>query len=362
MPIFYDNRFMEFCVANWYFRKYLAIGIRPWEKVMRIEYMMPEPIVPSKEDEPEDGKKKAKPRSIGRTALGGTSYGLLHRRMVKVYIEHGGEDVIPEILKFKPSLLHANPSYLRLVAETMKDRGITIRPKAVRTGGEVTDESARKYLESMYECDVYDEYSTWDFGHGAWQCKEREGYHVDADFLIMEVLKDNEPAAAGERGEIVITGLLNYAMPMIRYRVGDVGIMSDEQCSCGRVFPLLKSIEGRIVDCFTLGNGKSVTPRVIMTIVQGTPGVSRYQVVQENQNKVTVQLMRKEGDPEVSREELTSRLHRVLGENIEIEVFFGDRTSLKAKFRPVVSRLTVRGELRFAEPRGSLTEDEKEAL
>jgi phenylacetate-CoA ligase len=359
MPVFYDTRFMEYSVASWHFRKYRAIGVQPWDRVMRVDYNMPEPSIPAEKAKMAG---ESKPRSIGRTALGNTSYRLLKRRRLKVYIRHGGEDVLPDLVRFKPKLLHANPSYLRLIAESMADRGITARPEVVRTGGEVTDSSARRYLESAFGCDVFDEYSTWDFGHGAWQCKKREGYHIDADFLILEVLHEGEPVAPGERGEIVVTGLMNYAMPLIRYRVGDVGTMSDELCSCGRVFPLLKSVEGRIVDCFKLPNGMTVPPRAIMTVVQGTPGVSRYQVVQESLNRVTVALMRKETDPKVSKEELTSRLREVIGEDMEIEVFLGSRENLKAKFRPVVSKLTVEGEIRWAEPHGRLTPEEQETL
>ncbi|MCX8183056.1 MAG: hypothetical protein N3F08_01350 [Crenarchaeota archaeon] len=68
-------------------------------------------------------------------------------------------------------------------------------------------------METVFECDVFDEYSTWDFGHGAWERVEREGCHIDADFLIMEIIRDGEPAAPGEQGEIVVTGLLNYTIP-----------------------------------------------------------------------------------------------------------------------------------------------------
>lgn len=181
--------------------------------------------------------------------------------------------------------------------------------------------------------------------------QKKEGYHIDADQLIMEVVRGNEHAASGERGEIVVTALLNYAMPLIRYRVGDVGIFHEETCSCGRSLPMLKSIEGRLVDCFTLSNGRKVTPKLIMNAIQGTHGVTRYQVVQESVNKVTIELMRRENDPEVSVDELIFRCRNVLGDDVEIEVFTGDRRNLKAKFRPVISRLTANGEPRWVKPR-----------
>jgi len=202
--------------------------------------------------------------------------------------------VLTEILRFRPKMVCGNPSYLRLIAETMADKGIeSLDLKAVRSEGEVLDEFTRRFLESSFKCTVFDEYSTWDFGQGAWECKRREGYHIDADLIILEVVRDNEPVAPGERREIVVTGLLNYAMPLIRYRVGDVGVLKDEMCSCGRGLPLLKSVEGRIVDCIKLPDGRMVPPKLVMSAVQGTPGVSRYQVVQESRNKVTIELMRK---------------------------------------------------------------------
>ncbi|MCX8183055.1 MAG: hypothetical protein N3F08_01345 [Crenarchaeota archaeon] len=75
--------------------------------------------------------------------------------------------------------------------------------------------------------------------------------------------------------------------------MGDVGIFSRDICPCGRGLSLLKSVEGRMVDCFRLPKGRIVTPKTIMTAIQGCLGVSRYQAVQETANKVTIELMRR---------------------------------------------------------------------
>jgi phenylacetate-CoA ligase len=140
-------------------------------------------------------------------------------------------------------------------------------------------------------------------------------------------------------------------MPLVRYRIGDLGILGDVQCPCGRGFPLLRSVEGRIADCFQLPNGTLVTPKTIATAVQGTPGVSRYQVVQESMNKIKIDLMSGKSDPNISIDELKSRCYKVLGDSVEIEVSIGDRKGLKAKFRPVISKLTVAAELRWTKPK-----------
>jgi phenylacetate-CoA ligase len=246
------------------------------------------------------------------------------------------------MLRFDPKLVRGSPSYLRLLAEAMADRGVDgLADKVVRTEGELTDGETRRYLESSFKCRVFDEYSSWDFGNGAWECTRREGYHIDADMLIMEVVRGGEQASTGERGEIVVTNLLNYAMPLIRYRVGDLGILDDKYCSCGRGLPLLKSIEGRMADCFALPGGQLIAPRTIMTAIQGSPGVSRYQAVQESMSQVRIQLMKRKGEPDAPNEELVARCRRILGENVEIEVSSTERTNFRAKFRPVISKVRV---------------------
>jgi len=349
MPVFYDKRFLDYSVANWYFRKIMAIGLSPLDKMVSIEYGSSEPNTVNRESTKVN--RGSKPKSMGRIALGPVA-SLLRRLRKRICIADNAEEVLEEIVKFQPRLIDGNTSYLRVIAETILDKGVRqVHPKAIRGDGEVLDEPTRKFLETVFECAVFDEYSAWDFGHGAWECVKREGYHIDADLLIMEIIRDGEPAAPGEPGETVVTGLLNYAMPLIRYRVGDVGILGEDMCSCGRGLPLLKSVEGRMIDCFRLPNGRIVTPKVIMAAIQGCPGVSRYQAVQESTSRVTIELMRRKNDPQVSVEELAARCREILGDDVEIEVFMGDRKNLKAKFRPVVSRLTVSGETRWTKPR-----------
>jgi phenylacetate-CoA ligase len=350
MAVFYDRRFWDYCMAAWRFRKKLAIGVKPWQKVMIIGYGGL--IAPNKDQDQSGEMARMKRKSRGRESLGPVVH-LLRGREKTVTIGSDANEVLTQILKFDPKLIRGTPSYLRLLAEAMAERGIEgLGDKVVRTEGEVTDEETRRYLESSFKCKVFDEYSSWDFGNGAWQCTKREGYHIDADLLILEVVRGNERVSSGERGEIVVTNLLNYAMPLIRYRVGDIGVLDDKTCSCGRGLPLLKSIEGREADCFTLPGGQLITPKTIMTVIQGTPGVSRYQAVQESMNQVRIELMRRGSEPYVSKDDLVARCHNILGEDIEIEVSVTDRKNLKAKFRPVVSKLTMAEEPRWTRPRG----------
>jgi len=347
MAIFYDRRFMDYCMAAWRFRKRLALGVKPWQKVMVIQYGG---LAAPRRDQGGEKAQRTR-RSQGRESLGPVVR-LLKGRERTVTVASDANEVLTQVLEFRPKLIRGTPSYLRLLAEAMAGRGIEgLGDTVVRTEGEVTDEETRRYLESSFGCEVFDEYSSWDFGNGAWQCTRREGYHIDADLLILEVVRGDERASPGERGEIVVTNLMNYAMPLIRYRVGDVGVLDDKACSCGRGFPLLRSIEGRKADCFTLSGGRLVTPRTMMAAIQGTPGVSRYQAVQETTDQVRIELMRGPNDRDVSKDELAARCHSVLGQDVKIDISITDRKNLRAKFRPVISKLTVAEEPRWTIPR-----------
>jgi len=346
MPVYYDKRFWDYICAA-YHRHRRALGLNPWDKTLSIQYWG---RMPDRQSEVRTNS-RSKRRSHWRISLGPV-YLLFRQFMKRAYLTYTADEIISEIIDYQPKIISGSPSYLRLIAEMITDRGITnVHPKLLFSGGEVLDEPTRKFLEFSFGCEVFDGYWANEVGSIAWECGRKEGHHIDADLLIMEIVRDGKVVGPCERGEIVVTGLLNYAMPLIRYRVGDIGILDDELCSCGRGLPLLKSIEGRAVDCFTLPNGRIITPKVIMTVVQGTLGVSRYQVVQENEKKITIELMRKESDPDVPVNELIARCHEVLGNDVEIEVFVSDRKDLKAKFRPVISKLTVSGETRWTKPR-----------
>ncbi len=151
------------------------------------------------------------------------------------------------IEKLNPDILDGYSSSLFVLAKELEKNGIdTIRPRSVIGGAELVDSYSRKFIEKIFQTQFYDQYSSVELERMSWQCRVRDQYHIDADALIMQFVdKNGEEVSAGERGEIVCTSLFNYAMPFIRYAIGDVGVPSDEICSCGRTLPLMKTVEGR---------------------------------------------------------------------------------------------------------------------
>ncbi len=243
LPVFYSKEFADYfySLGLYRVRRLQALGAMTRTAVILF-------ALPGNDPDPPD----AEPRPRRRTVLGLFSpvAGRISDYFNKIlYMGYSIEEVLPQIVGHRPDLLWGSPTYIRMLADAVVARGVTgIHPRAISLGGEPLDEPSRRYFEKVFGCRVYSCYGANEVGLIAAECTAASGLHVNADSLIVEVLKDGQPASPGEQGEIVVTGLLNGAMPIIRYRLGDLGVLSDEICSCGRTLPLLRSVEGRTVD------------------------------------------------------------------------------------------------------------------
>jgi phenylacetate-CoA ligase len=326
----------------------MAIGISPFDKDAVVWYTN---TVNNESNNNEQGNDSSN-RSRGRESLGAVA-SILRGRRKNFYIAYDAEDLVFEIMKYDPKMLCGNPSYMRLVAEASHKKNLNFKIKCVSSWGEVLDEPTREYIEKTFQCPVFDAYGTNELGWPvAWECKKKEGLHIVSDYVILEVMKDGCYTNPGELGELYVTNLLNFAMPLIRYKVGDVGILSEEQCSCGRSFPLIKSIEGRTIDCIELASGNIVTPKKIMNAVQSISGIPRYQVVQEDPQNISISIMKNQTHGHVLTNKIKDELQNVLGSNTNIKVIYNDEKIIKAKYRPILSIHSKSKEPRWINPYG----------
>jgi phenylacetate-CoA ligase len=106
-------------------------------------------------------------------------------------------------------------------------------------------------------------YSCEEIGFIATQCPKAHAYHVVAENALIEILgEDGRPVAPGQTGQVVLTGFYNYAMPFIRYAIGDVATAGPEFCFCGRSLPMIAQVEGRTRHAFVFNDGTRVWPRL----------------------------------------------------------------------------------------------------
>jgi len=163
--------------------------------------------------------------------------------------------------KISPSYLMTYPSIVRALAERVASEGKRPAPlRGITTVGEVVDNDVRELAIRYLDAPIFDIYSSEEAGTIAMQCPDSPGYHVQADALILEVLDDGgRPVETGGTGRVVVTPLFNYAMPLLRYELGDFAQVG-APCLCGRAFPALGRIMGRRRNMLTLADGRSFWP------------------------------------------------------------------------------------------------------
>jgi phenylacetate-CoA ligase len=257
--------------------------------------------------------------------------------------------------KLKPDVLDGYASSLLLLAKETGRRGShTIAPRFMISGAEVIDVSSRRFIEDMFGAPLFDQYATAEFERLAWQCEEKGEYHIDADSVILEFVDENgEGVGSGESGEIICTSLFNYAMPFIRYALGDLGRSSQEKdCSCGRTFPLMKVVEGRANDVIVLPDGRVMSA---VTFLAGIYQLSfykdiyKFRIIQKEVDRFKFLVKLRDcccldrGVAEKELREFFSRLFNVDGE-VDFELEFVDDIPLdkSGKFRVIISEVADR--------------------
>jgi phenylacetate-CoA ligase len=136
-------------------------------------------------------------------------------------------------------------------------------------------------IESVLGCRLFEHYGSREFGMIAAECEHHQGLHMNPLAAYVEGISLSG-TGPGELQEILVTDLLNYGMPLIRYRVNDCAVLETGLCSCGRGYPMIQEITGRTTDVFRLGNGDAV-PGVALTnrVLQTCPALRKVQVIQE---------------------------------------------------------------------------------
>ena len=249
---------------------------------------------------------------------------------------------------FRPAVIQGYPSAVYLLARFIEKEGMPkFRPKAVIMASEQLYDYQREFIGQVFECDTYSHYASWEVYAIATECPEHSGYHIAAENIIIEIVDDRgEPVPAGQEGKILITNLHNYAMPFIRYDMGDVGVSSDKVCPCGRGLPLLAALTGRTTDAIITRSGKSIPGVALPWQFMASLGVEQFQIVQQSYEEVMVRLVMGGKYFANRAEELTREIIRryrpIFGEDMEITVdFVDDIPPTKAgKRRIVVSNLT----------------------
>ena len=251
--------------------------------------------------------------------------------------------------KIKPDVLDGYSGSLMLLAKEISEKGLaTVRPRLVFGSADLIDESSVALMEKMFSVPYLDQFGCAEIDRSAWQCPEKIGYHMDVDSVITQFVdEEGMDVSAGERGEVVYTSLFNSSMPFIRYAVGDVGIPSDDECTCDRKLPLMKVIEGRKDSLITLRNNLVISPRVLRLLVADfLQEFKQFRIVQKDLDILEIYIEKNGNSTDHSKlsNEIVECLQRSLSlHDLKVVVEFVDKIPLgkNGKLMSVVSELQV---------------------
>ena len=225
----------------------------------------------------------------------------------------------------RPRVLIAYPSLAHLFATYARDAGRKTKVfDLVLLGSEMLYDFQRRELESVLQATVRIHYGHVEacalFGY----CERSNDYHVQLEYGLVEFLReDGCPAAAGEVGEIVATNFANRALPLIRYRTGDLAQPSDGRCVCGRDYPLVQKIQGREGDFIRTPAGATHSPILVEflmdeLLLEGCDGFSDLQIVQDRLDEVVVRVVPGKTFSPADADRFCTRLAERLGPDMRV--------------------------------------------
>lgn len=227
--------------------------------------------------------------------------------------------------KFKPIYFYGYVSMIKEFAQFVRRNGYEkfFNIRCVITTSEVLTEEDRKFISSTFNCPVFNEYGCGEIGTIAHEC-EKGSLHISAENMIVEILDDTgNPVAPGQPGELVVTDLVNYSMPLIRYRMKDFGSISPTFCECGRGLPVLQKVYGRSYDMILNKDGKKFHGEFFLYMIEDIKKkgivINGYQVEQSSPNKLTISIVANEENFEITKNLLTSHIREKFDKDVNIE-------------------------------------------
>ncbi len=176
---------------------------------------------------------------------------------------------LDRLARFAPEVIIGYPSSLHLLARRALETGRRLETKGVQTSAEMLAEPVRRDIEAAFGGPVRDRYGCREAGVVAHECP-RGRYHVNAEAVVMESLD----------GQVLLTTLNNYAMPLVRYANEDLAVLSEEPCPCGRGLPVVARLQGRRSDVIVSPGGRLIHGEFFTHLFYGASGVTRFQVRQ----------------------------------------------------------------------------------
>jgi len=233
------------------------------------------------------------------------------------------DEFVAWVRRHRPTMLFGYPSALTYIARHAEKRGQRLDDLGIKVAFVTSErlyDDQRATISRLFGCPVANGYGGRDAGFIAHECPSG-GMHLSAEDIVVETVDaEGEPVPPGQPGELVVTELSTAEFPFVRYRTGDVAVLDDARCPCGRGLPLLRDLQGRTTDFVVAADGTVMHGLALIYILRDLPGIEGFKVTQETRQLTRVEIV-PDGryDPAVVPT-IVQGFQRRLGAEVEVQV------------------------------------------
>jgi len=193
-------------------------------------------------------------------------------------------ELLTRLNHFQPTVVRGIGSHLGAFYRWVHDSGTSLhKPLAITYGADAMLPSDRHLIETSMDIPVLSTYQSVEALRIGFECEHRTGFHISTDQVAFRVVDPNgQDVAPGQRGELILTNLVNRATVVLNYQLGDYVTLGDGPCPCGRSLPLIRSVDGRLDDLISRPDGTKMPALVLLAPLQSIPGIRQVQIKQRN--------------------------------------------------------------------------------
>lgn len=218
---------------------------------------------------------------------------------------------------YRPDIIISYVNALYMFAQYLDSEGLNgIRPRSLIVSSETLHPHQRELMEKVFRCHVYNRYGLQETGMVAIECPVRQGLHLNQEILYIDYIQ-----STANNLQLVVTDLINYGMPLLRYETGDTGRPLDDPCPCGRGLRRIKDIRGRVIELLPTQLGGYINGQLFATF-HWIAGIKQYQVIQEKLDVFRIKIVR---TPAFKEKNLVPILNTIREK-------FGDKTSVSIEY------------------------------
>ncbi|UUO23439.1 phenylacetate--CoA ligase family protein [Colwellia sp. M166] len=220
-------------------------------------------------------------------------------------------EYIDQIYRYKPSAIvsYVNPLY-ELANFIIEHKIAVYQPKTILTGAEPLYPHQRETIQQAFNCQVNDTFGCREFMLMSAECRKNNNLHINSDHLVIETVNEQGQSVKGLSGDLAITDLYNYGMPLIRYLNGDRATLIETACSCGNPLPIMKSVDGRKLDIIKTPSGKIIPGELFPHLFKEFTCIQRFQVKQTTLDSLDILIIENTPLDILSREKITSEINK----------------------------------------------------